>query len=82
MNATVQFKAPVNKDDQSAAKQSFVFVPTTAVRDQNGAKIVFIAYNNKALLRDVHVKGERSDGCTGRFAGGRRKCHHDCARNI
>jgi HlyD family secretion protein len=62
MNATVQFKAPVNKDDQSAAKQSFVFVPTAAVRDQNGAKFVFIAFNGKALRRDVHVKGERSGG--------------------
>ncbi len=62
MNATVQFKAPANKDDKSAAKQSFVFVPTAAVRDQNGAKFVFIAFNGKALRRDVHVKGERSGG--------------------
>ncbi len=62
MNATVQFKAPANKDDKSAAKQSFVFVPTAAVRDKDGAKFVFIAFNGKALRRDVHVKGERSGG--------------------
>ncbi len=62
MNATVQFKAPANQDDKSAAKQSFVFVPTAAVRDKDGAKFVFIAFNGKALRRDVHVKGERSGG--------------------
>ena len=62
MNATVQFKAPANKDDKSAAKQSYVFVPTAAVRDKDGAKYVLIAFNGKALRRDVHVKGERSGG--------------------
>ena len=62
MNASVQFKAPANKDDKSAAKQSFVFVPTAALRDKDGAKFVFIAFNGKALRRDVHVQGQRSGG--------------------
>src|SRR6202142_4357677 len=62
MNATVQFKAPANKDDKSASKQSFVFVPTAAVRDKDGAKYVLIAFNGKALCRDVHIKGERWGG--------------------
>ncbi len=62
MNASVQFKAPANKDDKSVSKQSFVFVPTAAVRDKDGAKYVLIAFNGKALRRDVHVKGERSGG--------------------
>ncbi len=62
MNATVQFKAPANKDDKGAAKPSYVFVPTAAVRDKDGAKYVLIAFNGKALRRDVHVKGERSGG--------------------
>jgi HlyD family secretion protein len=62
MNATVQFKAPATQDDKSAAKQSFVLVPTAAVRDKNGTKYVLIAFNGKALRRDVHVKGERSGG--------------------
>ena len=62
MNATVQFKAPAIKDNESGAKQSFVFVPVAAVRDKGGAKYVFIAFNGKALRRDVHVKGERSGG--------------------
>ncbi len=62
MNATVQFKAPAKKDDRSVAKESYVFVPTAAVRDKDGTKFVFIAFNGKALRRDVHVKGERSGG--------------------
>ena len=62
MNATVQFKAPAAQDDKSAAKQSFVFVPTAAVRDKDGTRYVLIAFNSKALRRDVHVKGERSGG--------------------
>lgn len=62
MNATVQFKAPATKDDKNAGKQTYVFVPTAAVRDKDGAKYVLIAFNGKALRRDVHVKGERSGG--------------------
>jgi len=62
MNATVQFKAPANKGDQNAQKQSFVFVPAAALRDKDGAKFVFLAFNGKALRRDVHVQGQRSGG--------------------
>jgi HlyD family secretion protein len=62
MNASVQFKAPANKDDKAGAKQSFVFVPTAAVRDKDGAKFVFLAFNGKALRRNVHVQGQRSGG--------------------
>jgi HlyD family secretion protein len=61
MNATVQFKAPQNKDEKSAAKQS-VFVPTAALRDNDGKKFVFLAFNGKALRRDVRVQGQRSGG--------------------
>jgi HlyD family secretion protein len=61
MNATVQFKAPASKD-QNTARQSFVFVPTAALRDKGGAKFVFLAFNGKALRRDVHVQGQRSGG--------------------
>jgi HlyD family secretion protein len=61
MNATVQFKAPAN-NDKNAAKESYVFVPAAAVRDKDGKKYVLIAFNGKALRREVHVKGERSGG--------------------
>jgi HlyD family secretion protein len=60
MNATVQFKAADEKT--SAPKQSWVFVPTAALRDKDGAKFVLIAFNGKALRRAVHVQGQRSGG--------------------
>ena len=60
MNATVQFKA--NEEKSSAPKQAWVFVPTAAVRDKDGSKFVLIAFNGKALRRDVHVQGQRSGG--------------------
>ena len=63
MNATVQFKATQNKNDKNAAaRQSFVFVPTAAVHDSDGKKFIFIAFNGKALRREVHVQGQRSGG--------------------
>jgi len=60
MNATVQFKA--NEEKSSAPKQASVFVPTAALREKDGAKFVLIAFNGKALRRDVHVQGQRSGG--------------------
>jgi HlyD family secretion protein len=62
MNATVQFKAPAGKEDKTATKQTFVFVPTAALRDKDGRKFVLLAFNGKALRRDVHVQGQRSGG--------------------
>jgi len=62
MNATVQFKAPPGKSEKAGAQQSFVFVPTAALRDKDGSRYVFIAFNGKALRRDVHVQGQRSGG--------------------
>jgi HlyD family secretion protein len=60
MNATVQFKASEAKNTET--KQAWVFVPTAAVRDKDGSKFVLIAFNGKALRRDVHVQGQRSGG--------------------
>jgi hypothetical protein len=62
MNATVQFKAKANDDKNAGAKQNFVFVPTAALRDKDGKKFVLLAFNGKALRRDVHVQGQRSGG--------------------
>jgi hypothetical protein len=39
-----------------------VFVPATAIHDQGGKKVVFIAYNGKVVAREIHVVGQRSDG--------------------
>ncbi len=60
MNATVRFLAndkPTNSKDPSG-----VFVPSTAMRDRDGKKIVYIAYNGKALARDVRIVSQRADG--------------------
>jgi len=62
MNATVQFKAKPNEDKNAGTKQSYVFVPTAALRDKDGTKFVLLAFNGKALRRDVHVQSQRSGG--------------------
>ena len=62
MNATVQFKAKPSDEKTSATKQTYVFVPTAAVRDKDGAKFVFIEFKGKALRRNVHIQGQRSGG--------------------
>jgi len=60
MNATVKFLAnDVPKDTKGPAG---VFVPATAIHDRDGKKIVFIAYNGKAVAREIHIVGQRSDG--------------------
>jgi len=60
MNATVKFLANENKN--AIAKSSGVLVPTTAVRDHDGKKVVFLAFNGKALMREVKVISSRSGG--------------------
>ncbi len=60
MNATVKFLAGEKKSTSS--EPSGVFVPTTAVRDHDGKKIVLIAFNGKALMREVQVVSQRSGG--------------------
>jgi HlyD family secretion protein len=62
MNATVQFKAKANDDKAATAKQTYVFVPTAALRDKDGKKFVLLSFNGKTLRRDVHVQGQRSGG--------------------
>src|ERR1700719_2598651 len=66
MNATVQFKAKANEvstnDKHAAAKQTYAFVPAAALRDKDGTKFVLLAFNGKALRRNVHVQGQRSGG--------------------
>jgi hypothetical protein len=39
-----------------------VFVPSTAVKDRDGKKIVLIAFNGKAVEREVHILSTRNDG--------------------
>ena len=61
MNATVKFLA----DDTKKAvgtQASGVFVPTAAIHDRDGKKIVFLAFNGKALQREVQIISQRSGG--------------------
>jgi len=60
MNATVKFMA--NEAPKTSTQPTGVFVPSAALRDRDGKKIVLIAYDGKAVAREVHVVGQRSDG--------------------
>jgi HlyD family secretion protein len=60
MNASVQFLA--NDSKTATRKQVGAFVPTQALRDQDGKKFVFIVLNGRTLRRDVNVLGPRSGG--------------------
>jgi HlyD family secretion protein len=60
MNATVKFLA--NETPKDSKGPSGVFVPSTAMRDRDGKKIVFLAFNGKAVAREVHITSQRSDG--------------------
>jgi len=60
MNATVKFLADQTK--KASSQPSGVFVPTTAIRDRDGKKVVFLAFNGKALMREVKVISQRSGG--------------------
>jgi HlyD family secretion protein len=61
MNATVKFLA--NENSKSSTPQaSGAFVPAAAVRDRDGKKVVFVAFNDKAVMRPVNVISQRSGG--------------------
>jgi len=61
MNTTVHFLA--DEDKAAGAQQpTGAFVPSTAVRDDNGNKFVLIAFDGKAMKRDVKIISQRSGG--------------------
>ena len=60
MNATVKFLA--NETKSSHSENPGVFVPTAAVRDQDGTKVVLLAFNGKVMQRDVQIVSQRSGG--------------------
>src|SRR5215475_11344633 len=60
MNSTVKFLANENKTSNS--QPNGVLVPTAAVRDHDGKKVVFVAFNGKALMREVKIESQRSGG--------------------
>jgi HlyD family secretion protein len=60
MNATVKFLA--NESKNKSSQPAGAFVPSTALRDHDGKKVVFLAFDSKAHMREVHVLSQRSDG--------------------
>jgi HlyD family secretion protein len=61
MNSTVKFLANDTASSHNAAPAG-VFVPAGAVRDQDGKKILFVAFDGKAVVRPVQVTAQRSGG--------------------
>ncbi|MGH9513925.1 MAG: efflux RND transporter periplasmic adaptor subunit [Terriglobales bacterium] len=60
MNATVQFLADENQ--HATSQPQGVFVPSAAIRDRNGKKIVFLAFDGKAMAREVKILSQRTGG--------------------
>lgn len=59
MNATVQFLSDEKPSQQAVTG---VVVPTAAVKDEDGKKVVFIDYKDHAREREVHVISTRTTG--------------------
>jgi HlyD family secretion protein len=60
MNATVKFLAD---DDKNASNgPAGAVVPTSAVRDRDGKKVVFIARDEKAVMKTVRIVEQRGNG--------------------
>ena len=62
MNATARFVADEPAKQATSSGPAGVFVPTNAVRDRDGKKVVFVAFKGKVLQREVHVTAQRSGG--------------------
>ena len=60
MNAHVEFIPDANPATADP-KPSGVLVPAAALRDVGGKKLVLIAYQNKAIAREVRVIGRRAE---------------------
>jgi HlyD family secretion protein len=62
MNSTVKFIADEPSRKTSDARPAGVFIPSTAMHDLDGKKTVYIAYNGRAVAREIHVVSPRADG--------------------
>src|SRR6266851_6827376 len=60
MNTTVHFLADENKS--VGTQPAGAFVPSAGVREADGKKFVLIAFDGKAMKRDVKVLSQRSGG--------------------
>ena len=62
MNATVRFLA--DHTQATGSQTGGVFVPTSALHDHNGKKVVWIAFNSRVVEREVKVLTQSSSGFT------------------
>jgi HlyD family secretion protein len=60
MNATVKFLADDNKNGNK--EPAGAVVPSSAVRDRDGKKVVFLALDGKAVMKTVRILEQRSNG--------------------
>ena len=60
MNTTVHFIADENKNVTS--QSAGAYLPTAAIRDVDGKKYVLLAFDGKAMKRDVKILSQRSGG--------------------
>jgi RND family efflux transporter MFP subunit len=62
MNTTVRFISDENKAASQQQQSLGAFVPSAAIRDADGNKYVFIAFQGKAMKRDVKILSQRNAG--------------------
>ena len=62
MNATVKFLADEPSGLPASSEKPGIYVPSNALRDHDGKKVVFISFNGRALRREVRVRAQRSGG--------------------
>jgi HlyD family secretion protein len=60
MNTTVRFIAEARKN--TGGESSGAYVPSAALHDADGEKYVFIAFDGKAIKREVKIISQRSTG--------------------
>jgi HlyD family secretion protein len=61
MNTTVRFIADEDKS-KTNTQQAGAYVPSAGIRDDNGQKYVLIAFDGKAVRRNVNILSQRSGG--------------------
>jgi len=62
MNTTVRFIADEGQSKGATQQSSGAYVPTAAIRDADGKKYVLLAFDGKAMKRDVKILSQRSGG--------------------
>lgn len=62
MNSTVKFLASDEKSELPNPAPSGVLLPSNAIRDRDGKKVVFLAFEGRARMRAVQVTSTRANG--------------------